>query len=150
MSKQQDDNKLWGGRFTEQTDELVEAFSESISFDKRLYAHDIQGSMAHARMLASVDVLTESELNSILDGLEDIRIDIERGDFFWSTELEDVHMNIEARLTDRIGEAGKKLHTGRSRNDQVATDIRLYLRDVIDGCIDLLKQYSKLSISREA
>ena len=139
MSKQQDDNKLWGGRFTEQTDELVEAFSESISFDKRLYAHDIQGSMAHARMLASVDVLTESELNSILDGLEDIRIDIERGDFFWSTELEDVHMNIEARLTDRIGEAGKKLHTGRSRNDQVATDIRLYLRDVIDGCIDLLK-----------
>jgi argininosuccinate lyase len=139
MSKQQDDNKLWGGRFTEQTDELVEAFSESISFDQRLYAHDIQGSMAHARMLASVDILTESELTSILDGLEDIRIDIERGDFFWSTELEDVHMNIEARLTDRIGEAGKKLHTGRSRNDQVATDIRLYLRDVIDGCIGLLK-----------
>jgi len=139
MSTQQDDNKLWGGRFAEQTDELVEAFSESISFDKRLYAHDMTGSIAHARMLASVGVLTDSELKSIQEGLEDIRVDIERGDFFWSAELEDVHMNIEARLTDRIGEAGKKLHTGRSRNDQVATDIRLYLRDAIDHCIKLLK-----------
>ena len=139
MTEQQDDKKLWGGRFTEQTDALVEAFSESVSFDQRLYAHDIRGSMAHAHMLASVGVLTEDEFNAIAKGLEDIRVDIERGDFFWSTELEDVHMNIEARLTDRIGEAGKKLHTGRSRNDQVATDIRLYLRDVIDDCIDLLK-----------
>ncbi|MCW8963877.1 MAG: argininosuccinate lyase [Gammaproteobacteria bacterium] len=140
MSDQQDDKKLWGGRFAEQTDTLVEAFSESVSFDKRLYAHDIKGSMAHARMLASVGILTEDELESILTGLDNIRLDIERGDFFWSSELEDVHMNIEARLTDRIGEAGKKLHTGRSRNDQVATDIRLYLRDIIDDTIGLLKQ----------
>lgn len=134
-----DDTKLWGGRFSETTDSMVEAFSESISFDKRLYAHDIKGSMAHARMLASINVLTEEELQAILTGLQDIQLDIERGDFFWSTELEDIHMNIEARLTDRIGEAGKKLHTGRSRNDQVATDIRLYLRDIIDELIGLLK-----------
>ena len=139
MSQQEDDKKLWGGRFADDTDALVEAFSESVSFDQRLYAHDIKGSMAHARMLASVGILSEDDLNAILSGLESIQLDIERGDFFWSNELEDVHMNIEARLTDRIGEAGKKLHTGRSRNDQVATDIRLYLRDVIDHCIDLLK-----------
>jgi argininosuccinate lyase len=133
------EKKPWGGRFSEQTDALVEAFSESVSFDQRLYAHDIMGSIAHARMLASVGVLSNEELESIIGGLEDIRVDIERGDFCWSSELEDVHMNIEARLTDRIGEAGKKLHTGRSRNDQVATDIRLYLRDVIDECISLLR-----------
>jgi argininosuccinate lyase len=139
MNDKHDDKKLWGGRFAEQTDALVEAFSESVSFDRRLYAHDIRGSMAHARMLQHVGILTQTELEQILDGLDIIRLDIERGDFFWSTELEDVHMNIEARLTDRIGEAGKKLHTGRSRNDQVATDIRLYLRDMIDASIDLLK-----------
>ena len=134
------EKKPWGGRFSAQTDALVEAFSESVSFDQRLYAHDIMGSIAHARMLASVGVLSNEELESIIGGLEDIRVDIERGDFCWSSELEDVHMNIEARLTDRIGEAGKKLHTGRSRNDQVATDIRLYLRDVIDECISLLRE----------
>lgn len=139
MSNQQDDKKLWGGRFAEQTDALVEAFSESVSYDQRLYAHDIMGSMAHAKMLAAVGVLTEAERDAILSGLQEIQLDIERDDLFWSTELEDVHMNIEARLTDRIGEAGKKLHTGRSRNDQVATDIRLYLRDVIDHFTDLLK-----------
>src|SRR5210317_1438292 len=127
-----EDKKPWAGRFSEQTDSLVEAFTESVSFDQRLYGHDIRGSMAHARMLASVGVLSAEELESILAGLDDIRVDIERGDFCWTSELEDVHMNIEARLTDRIGEAGKKLHTGRSRNDQVATDIRLYLRDAID------------------
>ncbi len=139
MNNQQDDKKLWGGRFAEQTDALVEAFSESVSYDQRLYAHDIMGSMAHAKMLAAVGVLTDEDRDAILDGLEEIRLDIERGDLFWSTELEDVHMNIEARITDRICEAGKKLHTGRSRNDQVATDIRLYLRDVIDTMTDLLK-----------
>lgn len=135
-----EDKKPWAGRFSEQTDSLVETFTESVSFDQRLYAHDIKGSIAHARMLASVGVLSEQELESILAGLDDIRVDIERGDFCWTSELEDVHMNIEARLTDRIGEAGKKLHTGRSRNDQVATDIRLYLRDAIDEIVILLKQ----------
>lgn len=125
-------DKLWGGRFTEATDAFVEAFTASVEFDRRLYRHDITGSIAHARMLAKVGVLTEDECKAIEQGLQDILIAIERGDFAWSVALEDVHMNIEARLTQQIGEAGKKLHTGRSRNDQVATDVRLYLRDEID------------------
>jgi argininosuccinate lyase len=129
---QSPDDKPWGGRFTEATNALVEQFSASVAFDKRLYACDIRGSIAHARMLAHVNVLTDDECDKIVKGLEDIRLDIERGQFAWSDELEDVHMNIEARLTDRIGEVGKKLHTGRSRNDQVATDVRLYLREEID------------------
>ncbi|MBI5040636.1 MAG: argininosuccinate lyase [Gammaproteobacteria bacterium] len=123
---------LWGGRFSESTDAFVQAFTASVTFDKRLYAYDIAGSIAHARMLAKVGVLTTDECNAIVAGLTDIRAEIERGEFNWSVALEDVHMNIEARLTERIGVAGKKLHTGRSRNDQVATDIRLYLRDEID------------------
>ncbi|MDX5332647.1 MAG: argininosuccinate lyase, partial [Gammaproteobacteria bacterium] len=132
MTDKQQDDKPWGGRFTEATDAFVEAFTASVDFDRRLYAHDIEGSRAHARMLAKVGVLTEEECAAILEGLDAVLLDIERGDFAWSVSLEDVHMNIEARLTDRIGIAGKKLHTGRSRNDQVATDIRLYLRDEID------------------
>ena len=132
MTDKQQDDKPWGGRFTETTDAFVEAFTASVDFDRRLYRHDIEGSRAHARMLAKVGVLTEEECAAILEGLEAVLLDIERGDFAWSVSLEDVHMNIEARLTDRIGIAGKKLHTGRSRNDQVATDIRLYLRDEID------------------
>jgi len=124
--------KPWGGRFTESTDAFVEAFTASIGFDRRLYRHDIAGSIAHARMLAHVGILSEAECGSIVAGLEDIRDEIERGAFEWSLSLEDIHMNIEARLIERIGEAGKKLHTGRSRNDQVATDLRLYLRDAID------------------
>ena len=130
--------KMWGGRFQQSTDELVEQFSESISFDARLYEHDIRGSIAHATMLAAVGVLTESERDDIISGLKNILADIQAGNFTWSTALEDVHMNIEARLTKDIGEAGKKLHTGRSRNDQVATDIRLYLRDCSDKLISLL------------
>ncbi|MCC6208200.1 MAG: argininosuccinate lyase [Gammaproteobacteria bacterium] len=126
-------DKLWSGRFTESTDALVESFGASVSFDRRLYRHDIEGSLAHARMLTRAGVLTEGELAAIERGLGDIRTDIERGDFAWLVEFEDVHMNIEARLTERIGEAGKKLHTGRSRNDQVATDLRLYLRDEVDA-----------------
>ena len=128
-----DSGKPWGGRFSEATDRFVEAFTASVAFDKRLYRQDIAGSIAHARMLHKVGVLSEAECGAIVKGLEAIRGDIERGDFAWSVALEDVHMNIEARLTERIGAAGKKLHTGRSRNDQVATDIRLYLRDGIDA-----------------
>ena len=124
--------KPWTGRFTEPTDSFVEAFTASVGFDKRLYHYDIMGSIAHATMLAKVGVLTEAECKRIVDGLAAIEVDIVQGEFAWLAELEDVHMNIEARLTDRIGIVGKKLHTGRSRNDQVATDIRLYLRDVID------------------
>ncbi len=126
-------SQLWTGRFTEATDAFVEAFTASEHFDRRLYRHDIQGSIAHARMLAKAGVLTESEFKAIAEGLSAIREEIERGEFQWSPALEDVHMNIEKRLTDRIGDAGKKLHTGRSRNDQVATDVRLYLRDEIDA-----------------
>ena len=125
--------KLWGGRFTESTDAFVEAFTASVNVDRRLYHHDIQGSIAHASMLAHVGVLTEKERDAITQGLKAIEAEIERGEFAWSASLEDVHMNIEARLTERIGDAGKKLHTGRSRNDQVTTDLRLYLRDGIDS-----------------
>jgi argininosuccinate lyase len=131
--------KLWSGRFSEATDALVEQFSASVSFDQRLYRQDIRGSIAHATMLARVGVLTADEAGKIIKGLEDILADIARNDFGWLDALEDVHMNIEARLTERIGEVGKKLHTGRSRNDQVATDIRLYLRDGIDALLLELK-----------
>ena len=133
MSDANNTDKPWAGRFTAPTDAFVEAFTASVGFDKRMYKQDIAGSIAHARMLAHVGVLTAQECQAIIDGLQDIQLEIERGEFAWSTQLEDVHMNIEARLTDRIGATGKKLHTGRSRNDQVATDIRLYLRDQIRG-----------------
>ncbi|MCF6236171.1 MAG: argininosuccinate lyase [Gammaproteobacteria bacterium] len=125
-------NKLWAGRFTEPTDAFVEAFTASVEFDQRMYKQDITGSIAHACMLAHVGVLSDSDRDAIIGGLQAIEKEIEAGEFNWSVALEDVHMNIEARLTDKIGIAGKKLHTGRSRNDQVATDMRLYLRDAID------------------
>jgi argininosuccinate lyase len=128
-------NKTWGGRFTETTDAFVAAFTASVNFDRRMYRQDIDGSIAHARMLARVGVLADHDCEAIIQGLEVIRGEIERGEFVWSVELEDVHMNIEARLTERIGAAGKRLHTGRSRNDQVATDLRLYLRDAIDAIL---------------
>jgi len=122
-------NHLWGGRFNEPTDEFVKIFGASVSFDQALALYDIEGSIAHATMLSEVDVLTTGDLKEILDGLKQIKSEITSGKFNWSTDLEDVHMNIESRLTEICGEPGKKLHTGRSRNDQVATDIRLYLRD---------------------
>ncbi len=125
-------NQLWGGRFSESTDAFVQAFTASVGFDRRMYRQDIQGSQAHATMLAEAGVLTDDERDAIVQGLDEIRAEIEAGEFQWSVALEDVHMNIEARLTDKIGITGKKLHTGRSRNDQVATDIRLWLRDQID------------------
>ncbi len=126
-------NKPWTGRFTAPTDAFVEAFTASVGFDYRLAHHDIMGSIAHARMLTRAGVLTTAEFAAIEGGLTEIQAEIERGEFPWETRLEDVHMNIEARLTERIGVAGKKLHTGRSRNDQVATDVRLWLRDEIDA-----------------
>ncbi|HNJ85549.1 MAG TPA: lyase family protein, partial [Agitococcus sp.] len=133
-------SSMWGGRFSEATDAFVAEFTASVNFDKRLYKHDIQGSIAHATMLAKVGVLTDSERDAIINGLTAIRQEIEAGQFDWRVDLEDVHMNIESRLTDRIGIAGKKLHTGRSRNDQVATDIRLYLRDEIDQTRAILRR----------
>ncbi len=132
MSKQQDTSKLWGGRFSEATDSFVQRFTASVSFDQRMAAEDIAGSLAHAAMLCKVGVLSDEELQQIQGGLAQVQQEIESGEFQWSVELEDVHMNIEARLTALIGVTGKKLHTGRSRNDQVATDIRLFLRSAID------------------
>ena len=122
-------NHLWGGRFNEPTDEFVKIFGASVSFDKTLALYDIEGSIAHATMLTEAKVLTKDELKKILEGLNQVQQEIVSGEFIWSIDLEDVHMNIESRLTEICGEPGKKLHTGRSRNDQVATDIRLYLRD---------------------
>jgi len=133
--------KPWAGRFTEATDAFVEAFTASIDFDQRLGQHDILGSKAHATMLASIGVITNAERDAILQGLNTIAEEIREGTFTWSVELEDVHMNIEARLTQRIGDVGKKLHTGRSRNDQVATDLRLYLRDEIDLMALLIRRF---------
>ena len=133
-------DKLWGGRFTQATDSFVEAFTASANFDQRMASHDIQGSIAHAKMLHKIGILTDHELDKILSGLEEILFDISSGNFNWSVALEDVHMNIEARLTGAIGDAGKKLHTGRSRNDQVATDIRLYLREEIGHICNELRR----------
>ena len=143
MSDQGANDSLWGGRFSEATDSFVQRFTASVSFDQRMAQQDIRGSLAHAAMLESVGVLNADELAAIRDGLNTISEEISRGDFEWSIEREDVHMNIEARLTALIGDAGKKLHTGRSRNDQVATDIRLYLRDsaaLIAGELTRLQQ----------
>jgi argininosuccinate lyase len=133
-------DKPWSGRFTEPTDTFVEAFTASVAFDRRLYRQDIAGSIAHARMLAHVGVLSGEECELIVKGLKEIEAEIDADTFVWSTALEDVHMNIEARLIERIGDAGKKLHTGRSRNDQVATDLRLYLRDGIDETLTALRR----------
>jgi len=140
MSNNKDQNKLWGGRFTEATDAFVQRFTASVDFDRRLFQQDIDGSVAHAKMLAKMGILTADEVLLILDGLESIRQDIVDDKFEWSVALEDVHMNIEAALTSSIGDVGKKLHTGRSRNDQVATDIRLYVRSEIDLIAQLITQ----------
>ena len=136
-------NDVWSGRFSEPVDELVQRYTASVTFDKRMAAFDIQGSLAHAEMLCAQKILTEQDLADIQRGLAQILEEINDGRFNWSIGLEDVHMNIERRLTDLIGDAGKRLHTGRSRNDQVATDIRLYLRSAIDAIDGLLKNLCK-------
>ena len=133
------DNKTWSGRFNEPVSELVKQYTASISFDQRLARHDIQGSLAHAQMLHEAGVLSAQDLADIRRGMAEIQAEIEAGSLQWSLDLEDVHMNIERRLTDKIGDAGKRLHTGRSRNDQVATDIRLWLRDEISTIRRLIK-----------
>ena len=143
MSNKQDTSKLWGGRFSEATDSFVQRFTASVNFDQRMAAEDIAGSRAHADMLCAVGVLSQDELAEIHGGLNQVEKEISEGSFVWSIELEDVHMNIEARLTELIGTSGKKLHTGRSRNDQVATDIRLYLRGAIDAIVSELTRLQK-------
>ena len=132
--------KPWGGRFAEPTDAFVERFTASVGFDQRLARHDIMGSIAHARMLGRVKVLGDADVTAIVAGLESIGADIDAGRFVWQVALEDVHMNIETALVERIGEVGKKLHTGRSRNDQVATDVRLWLRDELDAIDGQLRE----------
>ncbi|MCI5184002.1 MAG: argininosuccinate lyase, partial [Candidatus Electrothrix sp. AW1] len=142
-TQKQTSGKLWGGRFAEQTAASVEAFTESISYDWRLYRHDIMGSKAHARMLAKQGLISDKERDAIITGLSEIEQEINEGRFTFREELEDIHMNIEKVLTDKIGAAGEKLHTARSRNDQVALDIRLYLRDegeVLDHLLTEVQQ----------
>jgi argininosuccinate lyase len=134
---------MWKGRFQQPTSALVQRYGESVSFDWRLYAHDIRGSIAHAKGLEKAGILTTAEREAIERGLLQIRDEIAGGDFAWSQELEDVHMNIESTLTKRIGPAGAKLHTARSRNDQVATDVRLYSRDAIDSLIALTRELQR-------
>lgn len=136
-------NKSWGGRFDEPLDAFVERFNASVGFDRRLYRQDIAGSVAHARMLAANGIISEADRDAIVEGLSAIQEEIEDGTFGWSEALEDVHMNIEARLTEKIGDAGKRLHTGRSRNDQVATDIRLYLRERTEEIVSALRGLQK-------
>ena len=131
------DEKPWGGRFTEATDAFVETFTASVGFDQRLYHYDIQGSIAHANMLGAVGIISADESARIVAGLEQIHKEIDDGQFEWRVSLEDVHMNVESRLVELIGDTGKKLHTGRSRNDQVATDIRLYLRAEVDELLTM-------------
>uniref|UniRef100_A0A6N2MGI4 argininosuccinate lyase n=1 Tax=Salix viminalis TaxID=40686 RepID=A0A6N2MGI4_SALVM len=147
------ENKLWGGRFEQTVTDKVEKFTESISFDKELYKHDIMGSKAHASMLAKQGLIGESDKDSILKGLDEIQRKIEAGEFEWREDREDVHMNIEATLTEMIGEPAKKLHTARSRNDQVLTDFKLWCRDAIDRIAASIKNLQvamvKLALSNE-
>ncbi|MGN0879793.1 MAG: argininosuccinate lyase [Oligosphaeraceae bacterium] len=134
---------LWSGRFSQETDTLVRQFSESISYDRRLYPYDIQGSIAHATMLARQGIIPQADADAIIAGLNAIRADIDAGNFPFATELEDIHMNIEARLTERIGQPGARLHTGRSRNDQIATDERLFLRAEDDLTVALVRDLQR-------
>ena len=135
--------KLWAGRFTEKTSKTVEYFTESISFDRRLWKYDIEGSIAHAKMLGKQKIISQKDSSSIINGLKNIAGEIETGRFRFAVELEDIHMNIEAALIKNIGDAGKKLHTARSRNDQVALDLRLYIRAETKETIALIKNLQK-------
>jgi len=139
--------QLWGGRFTKPTDDLVYDFNASISFDKNLFHQDIEGSVAHVKMLAAVGVITEAERDKILEGLDSIEKDVLHDKLEITSEYEDIHSFVEANLIDRIGDAGKKLHTGRSRNDQVALDMRLYTRDKVDGMMPILKNMLETILS---
>ncbi|RUM49551.1 MAG: argininosuccinate lyase [Hydrogenothermus sp.] len=142
------EKKLWGGRFSESTDAFVEEFTESVSFDKELALYDIAGSIAHARMLGNQEIIPKEDAEKIIKGLEKIREEIKQGKFQWKKELEDVHMNIEKALIEKIGDIGGKLHTGRSRNDQVITAFRLYLKEETNNIINLLRQLKKALLKK--
>ncbi len=139
--------EAWSARFSEPVSDLVKRYTASVEFDKRLALHDIQGSLAHAEMLNAVGILSPDDLSAIRTGMQRIRGEIERGEFQWSLDLEDVHLNIEKRLTELAGDAGKRLHTARSRNDQVATDIRLWLRDTIDTVVEGLESLQRALVN---
>ncbi|MBC6414348.1 MAG: argininosuccinate lyase [Chromatiales bacterium] len=143
MSKEHTKSKLWSGRFTETTERQVELFTASLEYDRRFYAEDIEASTAHVKVLLKAQVLTEQEAESLIAGLAQIKKEITEGRFNYDTSLEDIHMNIEACLIERLGDVGKKLHTGRSRNDQVATDFRLYLRGQIDLLLEKIHQLQR-------
>ena len=143
MKKKKSDEKLWGGRFAEKADPLLEEYTASVHFDKRLYEFDIQGSIAHAKMLHKIGLLSGRERDVLVRGLREIKTEIESGRFEFDPSLEDIHMNIEARLTQKVGEAGKKLHTARSRNDQVALDLRMYVKHQIVQVINRLRIFQK-------
>ena len=140
----------WSGRFEEPVDERVKRYTASVDFDRRLALYDIRGSLAHARMLSEVGVISALDLEQIEQGMAQIRSEIERGEFEWSLDAEDVHLNIERRLTALVGDAGKRLHTARSRNDQVATDVRLFLRDEIDAIIGLMDAMQRSIVDQAA
>ncbi len=140
--------KAWGGRFSVDTHKNVESFTASIDFDKRLAPYDIMGSIAHARMLGKCGIVTKAEADKIVGGLEEIREEIARGEFHFDPALEDIHMHVEHRLTDKIGEVGGKLHTARSRNDQVALDLRLYLREAIGGIREGIRHLQRVFSSK--
>jgi len=140
-------NEAWSGRFAEPVSEIVKRYTASVDFDRRLWRHDIDGSLAHAEMLAHQGIIGADDLAAIQRGMAQIASEIEAGSFVWSIDLEDVHLNIEKRLTELVGDAGKRLHTGRSRNDQVATDIRLWLRSEIDRIADLLVQLQRALVT---
>ncbi|MEX2561142.1 MAG: lyase family protein, partial [Pirellulales bacterium] len=142
------EKKAWAGVFQEATDRRVEKFTESVSFDRRLYAHDIRASAAHAQMLAKVGLITSAECQQIEQALEQIRQEIEQGRFEFRQDLEDIHMHVERALIDRLGDVGRKLHTGRSRNDQVATDLRLWVRDAIDQLDGRLIELQRAFVGR--
>ena len=139
---------MWTGRFSQPTADLVLEYGESVSYDWKLYEHDIAGSTAHARAQLKAGMLTQDEFDAIANGLQEILADIKAGNFQWSMKLEDVHMNIESELTRRIGAPGAKLHTARSRNDQVATDTRLYCRAQIDSTLELLKDMQRALVQK--
>ena len=141
-------NSMWGGRFAAGPDAIMEAINASIGFDRRLYAQDIRGSRAHAAMLAAQGIISTSDADAIREGLLTVLSEIEGGNFPFRTELEDIHMNVEARLKEVIGEPAGRLHTGRSRNDQVATDFRLWVRDQCDAAIEALQALIRAALAQ--
>ncbi len=143
MSQNNTSQYTWAGRFSEPMSDLVKRYTASVDFDKRMWRQDIRGSLAHAKMLARQGIIAAQDLADIERGMQQVFEEIESGRFEWQLDLEDVHLNIEKRLTTLVGDAGKRLHTGRSRNDQVATDIRLWLRDTIDDILVLIRQFQE-------